>query len=307
MSDAQIAEIRRFNRFHTRLTGALGDRLLATGYGLPQLRVFYEIATAAPGQAPSGRDLALRLGMDPGHVSRIVAGLVRDGLVARTPSPGNARRLALTPTPAGRDRFAGIDRAQAEEVAALIAPLSPAERRELTGAMTRIRRLLGDAPADRTFVLRDPEPGDLGHVVAAQARLYAEEYGWDWTFEGLVAGITADYVRDHDPASDRCWIAEVEGQIAGSVFVVRQDAETAKLRMLYVDRAARGLGLGRRLVEECLRFARARGYRRMVLWTNDCLVSARRIYEAAGFELLEEDPHHSFGVDLVGQVWGRDL
>ena len=307
MQDDQIAEIRRFNRFHTRLVGALNDRLLATGYALPQLRVFYEIATAAPGEAPSGRDLAGRLGMDPGHVSRIVSGLARDGLVARQPSPGNVRRLALTPTPAGRERFAGIDRAQAREVAALIASLSPADQCALTGAMTCIRRLLGDGTADRTIVLRDPESGDLGHVVAAQARLYAEEYGWDWTFEGLVAGIVADYVRDHDPACERCWIAEVEGQIAGSVFVVRKDDATAKLRMLYVDRAARGLGLGRRLVEECLRFARARGYRRMELWTNDCLVSARRIYEAAGFELIEEEPHHSFGVDLVGQNWGRDL
>lgn len=160
---------------------------------------------------------------------------------------------------------------------------------------------------DPGFTLRDPVPGDIGQIVSGQARLYAQEYGWDWTFEALVAEIAGHFIRDFQPGWERCWVAEHQGQIVGSVFVVRQDLDTAKLRMLYVEPSARGLGLGRRLVDEALRFATAKGYRRMVLWTNDILVSARRIYEAAGFELIEEDRHHSFGKDLVGQVWARDL
>lgn len=157
------------------------------------------------------------------------------------------------------------------------------------------------------FTLRDPRPGDIGWIIHRQARLYADEYGWDWTFEALVAEIAGHFIRDFQPEWERCWVAERGGEVVGAVFVVRQDTDTAQLRMLYVDAAARGLGLGRRLVDECLRFATARGYRRMVLWTNDILVSARRIYEAAGFERVEEDRHHSFGKDLVGQVWARDL
>lgn len=163
------------------------------------------------------------------------------------------------------------------------------------------------APQDPRFVLRDPRPGDIGWIIHRQARLYAEEYGWDWTFEALVAQIASEFIRNFQPGRERCWVAEREGEIVGAVFVVRQDDETAKLRMLYVEAAARGLGLGRRLVDECLHFAGTQGYRRLVLWTNDVLVSARRIYEATGFELLEEERHHSFGKDLVGQVWTRRL
>lgn len=196
----------------------------------------------------------------------------------------------------------------ADAARALLDPLSARERDELIDAMARIRRLLGDAPHDQPpFTLRDPVPGDIGSIVRGQARLYAEEYGWDWTFEALVADIASQFVRDFRPARERCWVAERDGEVVGSVFVVRQDDDTAKLRMLYVDRSARGLGLGRRLVDECLRFAAAAGYRRMVLWTNDVLVSARRIYEAAGFTLVEQEAHHSFGKDLVGQVWAREL
>ena len=307
MTEDEVSAIRQFNRFHTRLVGALNEHLLASKYPLPQVRVLYEIANWAPAEPPSARDLANALQMDPGYLSRLVSGLEADGLIARTPSADNAKRLALTLTEAGRAEFARLNAASAAEVAAQLAPLNARERRELVGAMARIRRLLGDAPKDRMFVLRDPEPGDLGFIVSEQTRLYAREYGWDWTFEALAAEIVAQFVKTFDPARERCWVAEMEGAIVGSVFVVRQDDEVAKLRMLYVDAAARGLGLGRRLVDECLRFARARGYRRMVLWTNDVLVSARRIYEATGFELIEEEAHRSFGKDLVGQVWGRDL
>jgi DNA-binding MarR family transcriptional regulator/predicted GNAT family acetyltransferase len=307
VSDGDVAAIRRFNRFHTRLVGALNEHLLSSPYSLAQVRILYELANAPPDTPPAARELGDVLKMDAGYLSRLVAGLEGDGLLERTPAPDNAKRLLLSLTERGREVYAGLNAASAGEVAELLAPLSPAERRQLTGSMARIRRLLGDRGEARAFILRDPEPGDLGQVVHRQAALYTREYGWDWTFEGLISEIAGQFIRNFDPAGERCWIAEMEGEIVGSVFVVREDAETAKLRMLYVDPAARGKGLGRTLVEECLRFARAKGYRRMVLWTNDILVSARRIYEAAGFELLEEAPHRSFGKDLVGQIWAREL
>ena len=307
MFASEIDAVRQFNRFHTRLVGALNEHLLASEFSLPQARVIYELANLPKSEPPSAAELGDRLRMDTGYLSRLLAGLEADGIVARTPSADNAKRLALTLSDKGRAVFAGLDKASAAEVEALLEPLSQRDRRELVGSMARIRKLLGDMPRDRTFILRDPEPGDLGLVVARQGRLYAEEYGWDWTFEALVAEIVAAFARDFVPGKERCWIAESDGEVVGSVFVVRQDDDTAKLRLLYVDRSVRGSGLGRKLVDECLRFARLKGYRRMMLWTNDVLVSARRIYEGAGFELVEEEQHHSFGKDLVGQVWTRDL
>lgn len=302
-----ISAVRAFNRFHTRLVGALNDKLLASDFSLPQMRVFYEIASAPREAAPSARELGEILRMDVGYLSRILSGLESEGLIERTPSIGNAKRLALSLTSHGQAVFRKLDAASADKVGALLQPLSARERRELVGATMRIRRLLGDVPTDKIFILRYPEPGDLGWIIHQQGRLYAEDYGWDWTFEAFIAEIVGKFAQDFRPEKERCWVAERDGQVVGSVFVVRQDEETAKLRLLYVDAAARGLGLGRRLVDECLRFARDKGYKRMVLWTNDVLVSARRIYEVAGFELLEEEPHHSFGKDLVGQVWARDL
>ncbi|WP_019577024.1 bifunctional helix-turn-helix transcriptional regulator/GNAT family N-acetyltransferase [Curvibacter lanceolatus] len=304
----RIVAVRQFNRFHTRLVGALGDRVLHSDYSLPQLRLLYEMAHA-PAQAPaSAAQLGRDLGMDPGYLSRLINSLEERGLVQREASPDHGKRLALRLTDEGRRVFAELEAASGAEVAALLRPLSEADQTRLVGAMAQVRRLLGDVnAAPKAFILRDPRPGDLGVVIQKQAELYAHEYGWDWTFEGLLAEIVGQYVKTFDATRERCWIAESEGEVVGSVFVVKQDDDTAKLRMLYVDASARGLGLGRRLVDECLRFARAQGYRRMVLWTNDILVSARRIYQAAGFELIEEEKHHSFGKDLVGQVWARDL
>lgn len=303
----QIDAVREFNRFHTRLVGALNEHLLNSDYSLPQLRVLYEIANAPRSAAPSASELGQLLRVDTGYLSRLLAGLESDGLVSRVPSSDNAKRLQLTLTDRGREVFAQLNAASSEEIAALLQPLSTRDRLELVGAMARVRRLLGDTPADRTFTLRDPEPGDMGWIVHRQGRLYAEEYGWDWTFEALVAEIVGQFVRNLQCERERCWVAEREGEVVGSVFVVREDDETARLRLLYVEPSVRGLGLGRRLVDECLRFAAAKGYRRMVLWTNDLLVSARRIYEAAGFRLTEQENHHSFGKDLVGQVWVREL
>ncbi|KFE33600.1 bifunctional helix-turn-helix transcriptional regulator/GNAT family N-acetyltransferase [Thioclava atlantica] len=307
MSEDRIAQFREFNRFHTRLIGALNEHLLASDYTLPQVRVLYEVANAPRKAPPSARDLGEALGMDTGYLSRIVTGLAEEGLIDRVPSDGNAKRLALTLSDKGREVFKGLNDASAKEAATMLEGLSDQEQRELIGAMWKVRRLLGNGTNEATFILRDPEPGDLGWITYQHGRLYAKEYGWDWTFEALVAEIVGQFAKTYDPSCERCWVAEREGEVIGSVFVVRQDDDTAKLRLLYVDESARGLGLGRRLVEETLRFARAKGYKRMILWTNDVLVSARRIYEAARFELLEEEPHHSFGKDLVGQVWGRDL
>lgn len=229
-----------------------------------------------------------------------------DGLIARAPSPENAKRLELSLTETGRAVFADLNAASAEEIAALIGPLCPAERRQLVQAMQRIRRLLGDT-LQSTVTLDGPQPGDLGAVVAQHGALYAAEYGFDWRFEALVAEIVGSYVHNHISGKERCWIARREGDVIGSVFVVRQDDATAKLRLLYVDPSARGQGLGRRLVEECLSFARAAGYGRMTLWTNNNLTTALKLYEATGFALVKEEPHHSFGQDLVGQTWERDL
>lgn len=305
--DHRIAAVRRFNRFHTRLVGALNNRMLNSDYSLPQVRILYEVANAPSDTLPAAAELASDLAMDAGYLSRLLSGMERDGLLLREPSPNNAKRLTLALTEQGRDVFNDLNAASAREVADLLKGLTDQEQAQLVGAMSRVRRLLGDGPADRTFILRDPEPGDLGYIVHRQGLLYAKEYGWDWTFEALVSEIVGTFVREFLPGRERCWVAEREGEIVGSVFLVRQDDRTAKLRLLYVDATARGLGLGRRLVEECIRFAQAKGYQRMVLWTNDVLVSARRIYEAAGFTLLEEEPHHSFGKDLLGQTWGRDL
>lgn len=307
MLSQDVAAFRDFNRFHTRLVGALNEHLLASDYALPQVRVLYEIATAPQDRPPSARDLGAVLRMDSGYLSRLVSALADDGLINRLPSKDNAKRLALTLTDKGQTVYAGLNANSAQEAAALLDPLSDPERRELIGAMSKIRRLLDDAPKPATFILRDPEPGDLGWIICQQARLYTKEYGWDWTFEALVAEIVGQFVKAFDPDKEKCWVAEREGEIIGSVFLMKQDGETAKLRMLYVESSARGLGLGRRLVEECIRFAQAKGYRRMELWTNDVLVAARKIYQATGFKLIEETPHHSFGKDLIGQVWGRDL
>ncbi|HEX5738687.1 MAG TPA: bifunctional helix-turn-helix transcriptional regulator/GNAT family N-acetyltransferase [Hydrogenophaga sp.] len=304
---AQTHAVREFNRFHTRLVGALNESLLDSGYTLPQVRVLYEVGHAPRGAAPSARELGDLLRVDTGYLSRLLAELEGEGLLRRSPSPDNAKRLQLTLTADGREVFAALNAASAKEIAGLLKPLSEQERREVVVAMARIRRLLGDTPPDRSFTLRAPEPGDMGWIVHRQARLYAEEYGWDWTFEGLVAEIAGKFVRQFQPEAERCWVAERQGEVVGAVFVVREDEHTAKLRMLYVEPSARGLGLGRRLVDECLRFASAKGYRRMVLWTNEVLVAARRIYQTAGFELIEQTPHHAFGKDLVGEVWARDL
>jgi DNA-binding MarR family transcriptional regulator/GNAT superfamily N-acetyltransferase len=300
----EIAAMRRFNRFHTRLVGALGESMLASRFTLAQGRVLYELLQR-PETSPS--DLARRLGMDPSYLSRLVAGFEAQGLVQREADAADGRRRALGLTEAGRTTAASLDAASSAEVAALLAPLDAPDRRALVGAMARIERLLGTAAEPPRVVLRPPEPGDLGWIVHRHGAVYAREYGFDAGFEALVARIVADFAAGNDPAFERAWIAEIDGERAGSVLLVRLDAETAKLRLLLVEPAARGFGLGRRLVDECLGFARDRGYQRITLWTQSELDVARALYAAAGFACVEAVPERAFGRDLVTETWARDL
>jgi DNA-binding MarR family transcriptional regulator/GNAT superfamily N-acetyltransferase len=303
VADANIAAFRSFNRFHTRLVGALNDHLLQSDYSLPQVRVLYELATA-PGPL-AAIDLGQMLGMDKGFLSRILSRLESDGLIVRNSSAGNAKRLELSLTTAGRKVFAALDRRSASEARQRLDRLRPAAQARLAHVLKDAQRLLAGAPEEVTF--REPSPGDIAKVVSQQAALYAAEYGWNAEYEALAMEIAARFIREFRPGRERCWIAEMGGAIVGAVFLVLVSDDTAKLRLLHVEPHARGLGIGRRLVEECIAFARGAGYRELVLWTNDVLVSARRIYEAAGFRLVAEERHHSFGKDLVGQNWRLEL
>lgn len=295
--------VRKFNRFYTRHIGVLHEHLLASEFSLTEVRILYELAHRP---ALSTSDLCRELKLDAGYVSRVVSGFEKKGLIVKTRSAADARVGQIELTDDGRAAFAPLNKASRDEVIAILKQLPEPAQKRLIDAMNEIQNLLGDEKS-ASYVLRDPLPGDMGLVVANQAMVYAREYGWTSEFEALVAEIVAKFIREFDRSCERCWIAEKDGKMAGSVFIVRHDETTAKLRLLYVDASARGLGIGRRLVDECLRFARQVGYRRMMLWTNSVLVDARRIYEKAGFQLAEEEKHHSFGKDLVGQIWARDL
>ncbi len=303
--DEQIAAIRGFNRFYTRQIGLLDESLLKSPFSLTEGRVLFELARR---DRLTASTLCRDLGLDAGYLSRLLKKFETRGLIARAPSEHDARQTMLSLTAAGRDAFAPLDADAHDEIAALLASMTADERDRLVKAMRRVQSLLDDGP-DRAvpFILRPHAPGDIGWIIHRHGVLYAEEYGWDENLEALAAEIAAAFVKSFDPKRERCWIAERDGEIVGSVFIVREDDETAKLRLLYVERAARGLGIGRRLVDEAIRFARAKGYRTLTLWTNDVLVSARRIYEAAGFQLVAEDPQHAFGKDVVSQTWSLAL
>lgn len=301
----RIEAVRAFSRFYTRLIGLLNESLLESPFSLAEGRVVWELAHRGTCTAT---ELGADLGMDPGYLSRVLHRLHRRGFVGRRKSPDDRRRTLLSLTPSGRAAFGGIDDASRREIGAILAPLTEERQQRLVAALDTARTLLeGRAVGPTTFVLRPPRAGDLGWVVQRHGALYAREYAWDWTFEALVAEIVSHFARDLDPARERCWIAEMDGENVGCVFVVRRTTEVAQLRCLLVDPAARGSGLGRRLVQECIHFARDAGYRKMMLWTNDILHAARRIYEAEGFRLVEEERHRSFGHDLVGQVWELEL
>lgn len=301
---ARVDGVRRFNRFWTRRVGALGEGLLRSPYSLTEARVLYEVAS---GEGSTATDLVRSLGLDPGYLSRVLARFEERGLLEKVPSRADGRRRLLRPTDAGREAFSELDRRSQEEASGLIRALSQERQERLLEAMGVIERVLGDEGPAPEPLLRRQEPGDMGWVVERHGLLYSREYGWDWRFEALVARIVADFVDGYDEGRERCWIAEANGRNVGCAFVVRESEEVAKLRLLLVEPGARGTGLGRRLVEECVGFARDRGYGKLVLWTNDVLVAARRIYEEQGFRLVDEEEHHSFGADLVGQNWELTL
>jgi len=305
MSMSTVDEVRGFNRFYTRVLGLLRPQLVDSAYGLTEARVLFELAHS---DQLAVTDLRTALGLDAGYLSRILSRFLADGLVEREPSATDARRQLVRLTDAGRAAFAELDTRQADAIDRLIDPLTEEQRVELVSAMGRIQRVLDDRRGSPGLVLRAPEPGDLGWVVERHGARYAAEYGWDVGFEPLVARIVADFGTRQDTKREAAWIAELDGERVGSVFCTASEtSDTAQLRLLLVEPRVRGAGVGTRLVDECLRFARRAGYARIMLWTNDVLEPARRIYQRAGFSLDHSEPHTSFGSGLVGEYWSRDL
>jgi DNA-binding MarR family transcriptional regulator/N-acetylglutamate synthase-like GNAT family acetyltransferase len=305
-SPDRIEEIRRFNRYYTQRLGTLNESLLDSSLSLTQARVLWELAQ---GEGTSAVDLCRRLDLDASYLSRIIGDFAERGWVVRTPSADDARKSTLAMTGAGRKVFAPLNEASRRQLEDWLKPLPETDRDQLVAAMQAVMALLEgrDAKKSPLAVIRAHRPGDMGWVIEAQARLYAEEYGWNQEFEALVAEICARFLRRFDAEREHCWIAESGGHRVGSVTLVAKSKTTAQLRMLFVTPEARGLGLGRKLLEESLAFARRSGYRKMILWTNDCLHAARKLYEDAGFRLSKSEAHHSFGHDLVGQFWERSL
>jgi DNA-binding MarR family transcriptional regulator/GNAT superfamily N-acetyltransferase len=306
--DGRVRAVREFNRVYTNVIGLLHRNYLDSPYSLTEARVLFELAhTGETGRGES--EISVLRGsvdIDAGYLSRILARFEADGLITRRRSDSDARRRVITLTAAGEQAFQSLDQRSAEQIGGLLDQLTEAEQQRLTTAMATIGEITRRRDRPVAFVLRSPRPGDLGWVVQRNGALYTQEYGWDASYEALVARIVADYAGRADPR-EAAWIAELDGAPAGCVFCMRKDDRTAQLRLLLVEPAARGLGLGERLVAECLAFARRAGYRETVLWTNDILAAARRIYQRAGFELMDSEPHHSFGHDLVGQNWRLSL
>ncbi|HEY6751529.1 MAG TPA: bifunctional helix-turn-helix transcriptional regulator/GNAT family N-acetyltransferase [Rubrobacteraceae bacterium] len=303
--DQRVGAVRGFNRFWTRRIGVLREGYLESPFSLTEVRVLYELARS---EETTASELGRELGLDAGYLSRILRGFEGRGLISKKLSETDGRRSLLRLTEAGQEAFAPLDARSREDVGAMLGALSAAEQDRLVGAMRTIEELLGARPEPMVpHLLRSHEPGDMGWVVHRHGILYAREYGWDERFEALVARIVADFVDNFDPAKERCWIAESDRAILGCVFVVKESDTVAKLRLLLVEPEARGLRLGTRLVGECVRFARGRGYEKLTLWTNSVLDAARRIYEEKGFKIVEEEEHHSFGKDLVGQNWELKL
>ena len=297
----RIEAVRRFNRFYTQQIGVLQESLLRSPFSLAEGRLIYELAHR---EKTTATELRTQLGLDAGYLSRLLQGLKNRGLIDRQVSRADGRQNLLSLNERGKKAFATIHVRSRNEIGGMLNPLSPADQIRLVKAMDTIEELLGARPEQRTpYLLRPLQPGDMGWVVHRHGVIYSEEYRWDEQFEGLVAGIVSKFIQKYDPKKERCWIAEKDGENVGSVFLVKKSERIAKLRLLLVDSKARGLGIGSRLVDECVRFARQAGYRKIVLWTNHVLLAARHIYEKAGFRMVHEESHHSFGHDLIGETW----
>jgi DNA-binding MarR family transcriptional regulator/GNAT superfamily N-acetyltransferase len=303
--DRRVEDIRRFNRFYTRQIGVLQEKLLRSPFSLSEARVIYELAHR---EKTTATGLASELGLDAGYLSRILRSFLKRGLVDRQPSETDGRQSLLQLTEQGQGAFVRLNAGSHNEIEAMLAGLSEAEQTRLLEAMRTIEQLLCAQPEHKvSYILRPPQPGDMGWVVQRHGVLYAREYGWDEQFEALVAEIVAHFVQNYESKRERCWIAEKDGENVGSVFLVKQSDTVAKLRLLLVEPKARGLGIGARLVNECVRFARQAGYRKITLWTNSVLFAARSIYEKTNFRLVHAEPHHSFGHDLIGETWELEL
>jgi len=303
--DRRIAAVRRFNRFYTQKLGVLSEAFLNTPFSLTEARVLYALAHRDGATATwLGRELDL----DAGYLSRILRDFERQGLILRNPSPQDGRQTLISLTPDGRDAFEPLDRASHSEVGTMLAPLAESDQDRLLEAMRVIAGLLGEAPEPGpAFVLRPHRPGDMGWVTQRHGALYSEEYGLNHKMEAYVAEVVAKFLRDFDPAREHCWIADRDGAPVGSVFLVKESDSVARLRLLLVEPKARGLGVGKRLVEECVRFARRAGYQEVTLWTHSILVAARRIYDSVGFRIVDTETHDEFGPELVGETWSLRL
>ena len=300
----QVSAIRAFNRFYTRKIGVL-DGMASSPFSLAEARVLYELANR---RQPTATDIRKELGLDAGYMSRILRDFERRKFVTRERSKTDERQRFLSLTSKGRSAFTPLDLRSNRDVAAMLEDLSPAERKQLVDSVQTVRRLLGDTAETKTsYLLRPHQPGDMSWIVHRQAILYSEEYGWDGTYEGLAAEIVAQFIKNYDPKRERVWVAEKDGEKVGAVFVAKGSDQIARLRLLHVERQARGLGIGKRLVEECIRFARQAGYQKMTLWTQSILHAARHIYKKAGFRVVHEEKHHSFGKDLTAETWELDL
>src|SRR6266566_3859044 len=301
LAEERIGTVRQFNRFFTRQVGVLREGLLHSPYPLTDARILFELGQTDQLTASRlGRDL----GLDAGYLSRILARLEQQGLIEKVRSENDGRQLILSLSSVGREAFALLDQRSREEVSEMLNDLSDEDQQSLLKAMQAIESVLTNGfKFSEPFVLRPHEPGDMGWVAHRHGVLYAQEYGWDEHFEALVAQIVAEFIINYNPGRERCWIAEMDGEIIGSVFVVQSSETVAKLRLLLVEPKARGLGLGTRLVEECIRFAQRRRYHKLMLWTNNVLLEARHIYVKTGFKLVAEEAHHSFGHDLTGETW----
>ncbi len=301
-----IASVRKFNRFYTRELGLLSDNVLGSSFSLTEARVLFELAQS---RSLTANALAKDLGLDAGYLSRVIRRLEADGLLRRAKSRQDGRQLLLEVTAKGQREFARLDTLSQQHVGGKLEALTDGDKRRLVEALTLAHSLLSGSPPSSTLVLRQHKPGDMGWVVEQHGATYAREYGWNESFEALVAEIVAKFVQHFDGKRERCWIAELNGERVGSIFLVRKTDRVAKLRLLLVDQAARGRGLGRRLVDECLQFARQAGYRKVTLWTNSILVAARGVYEQAGFKLVAEEPwpHETFAKGLISQTWEKVL
>lgn len=301
----RVEAVRRFNRFYTQQIGVLTEKLLSSPFSLTEARVIYELAHH---EQTTATELGNELGLDAGYLSRTLRSFKKRGLIDKQPSETDGRQSILRLTEQGQGAFATLNARSHNQIEAMLNELSTEDQNRLVEAMRAIEGLLGAQPGHKVpYILRPHQPGDMGWVVHRHGVLYAEEYGWDEQFEALVASIVAEFIPHYDPKRERCWMGEMNGEIVGSVFLVKKSDTVAKLRLLLVEPKARGLGIGTRLVDECVRFARQVGYGKIMLWTNNVLLAARSIYEKVGFRLVYEEPHHSFGHDLIGETWELDL